>query len=173
MRELAERADLAASTVSRIESGKVSPSAETIDRLLLACGRERKEAPADSPSIADLTDAWNERAARPDWTRIRAFLDTLDVHPEYRSSATIEEPEPSGSPIMDNLLAGIAETIADLAGYRRPMWTKRIQPLLEEWTQQGTPQMLEARKATTPRRLADRNLIVDSESLWRRPVSIG
>lgn len=173
MRELAKRAHVAASTVSRIEAGKVSPSAETIDRLLLACGLERKDSPADIPSIASLRDAWNEIAARPDWTRIRALLDTLDLHPEYRSPATIAEPEPSGSPVMDNLLAGIAETIADLEGYRPPEWTERIEPLGQEWTTPGTPQMLEARKAATPSRLADRQIIVDSESLWRRPPPIG
>ena len=172
MRELAERALVAASTVSRIEAGKVSPSADTVDRLLLACGRERKDLPADIPSIAGLADAWNEEAARPDWTRVRALLDTLDLHPEYRSSATIPEPEPSGSPVMDNLIAGIAEEIADLEGFRPPGWTKRIRPLPEDWTQAGTPRMLEARKASTPRRLADRHLVVDSESLWRRPVLV-
>lgn len=173
MRELAERARVAASTVSRIEAGKVSPSAETIDRLLFACGLERKDAPADIPSVADLSDAWNTAAARPEWTRIRALLDTLDLHPEYRSPATITEPEPSGSPVMDNLLAGIAETIADLEGYRPPKWTERIEPLDQEWNTPGTPRMLEARKASTPPRLADRQITVDSESLWRHPVPVG
>lgn len=172
MRELAQRAHVAASTVSRIEAGKVSPTADTVDRLLLACGRERKDAPANAPSIASLADAWDERAARPDWTRVRALLDTLDIHPEYRSPATIEEPAPSGSPVMDNLLAGIAEAIADRAGFRPPEWTKRIQPLPQEWTQPGTPRMLEARKAATPLRLADRHLIVDSGSLWRSQISL-
>ena len=173
MRELADRARVAASTVSRIEAGAVSPSAETIDRLLLACGLERTDSPADIPSIAGLGDAWNEVAARPDWTRIRALLDTLDAHPEYRSPATIAEPEPSGSPVMDNLLAGIAETIADMEGYRPPKWTERVEPLDQEWTTPGTPRMLEARKASTPTRLANRHITIDTESLWRRPAAIG
>lgn len=172
MRELAERAHVAASTVSRIEAGNVSPSADTVDRLLLACGRERKDTPADIPSVASLVDAWNEEAGRPDWARVRALLDTLDLHPEYRSSATIREPDPSGSPVMDNLMAGIAETIADLEGFRPPGWTKRIHPSSEEWAPPGTPRMLEARKATTPQRLADRHLVVDGESLWRHSVSV-
>ncbi len=173
MRELAERAHVAASTVSRIEAGKVSPSAETVDRLLLACGLERKAAPADVPSVASLRDAWNTAAAQPDWTRIRAFLDTLDLHPEYRSPATLAEPEPTGSPVMDNLLAGIAETIADLEGYRPPKWTERIEPLDQEWNAPGTPRMLEARKASTPPRFAKRQITVDSESLWRHQVAVG
>lgn len=172
MRELAERARVAASTVSRIEADKVSPSAATVDRLLLACGRERQDAPADAPAIASLADAWNDGGARPDWTRVRALLDALDAHPEYQSSATLEEPGPSGSPIMDNLMAGLAETIADGSGFRPPGWTRQIEPLTEPWAQPGTPRMLAARKETTPRRLANRHLIVDSESLWRHPVDV-
>lgn len=172
MRELAERAHVAPSTVSRIEAEKVSPSAETIDRLLLACGLERKAAPADIPSIASLRNAWNTAAARPDWTRIRALLDRLDLHPEYRSPATLVEPAPCESPVMDNLLAGIAETIADLGGYRRPRWTGRIEPLDQEWSMPGTPRMLEARRESTPPRLASRNITVDQESLWRHPARI-
>lgn len=173
MRELAERAGVAASTVSRIEANRVSPSAETIDRLLLACGLERKDAPANIPSIASLNDAWNEETARPDWTRIRALLDTLDLHPEYRSAATIEQPEISDYPVMNNLLAGIAETIADLEGYRPPQWARQIEPLSQEWSPPGTPRMLEARRAATPPRLATRRIVVDRESLWRDPTPIG
>jgi transcriptional regulator with XRE-family HTH domain len=173
IRALSERADVAASTVSRIESGKVSPTGETLEKLLNACGRELASEISSSPLLAELADAWNPNALEPDWTRLRSFLDTLAIHPEHRGPATVIEPPRSESRVMDNLLAGIAETISDAVGVRPPAWTKRIAPLRAEWTTPGTPRKYEARRDTTPPRLAKRRLIIDSESLWRDPGSIG
>jgi transcriptional regulator with XRE-family HTH domain len=177
IRALAARAELAASTVTRIEAGTVSPSFETVQRLLAVCGQELDMAatPADTPSIATLANAWEPEPSgdtRPDWTRLRNFLDHLALHPEQQKAATVHKPPPSGSPVMDNLLAAVAETIDDAAGYRPHPWTKEVEPLDCEWSLPGTPLMKEARKASTPARFARRGLIVDEESLWREPISI-
>lgn len=168
MRELSERAHVAASTVSRIESGQVTPTLPTYERLLAACGEVLDTVPMNAPSIDSLTDAWDEKASRPDWTRIRNFLDTLDRHPEYRSVAISSEAVLPDRPVLSNLLAGIAETIADDADFRCPRWTKRVKPLDEEWKQPGTSSMQAARRESTPHRLAQRRLVVAGDSLWRK-----
>lgn len=176
VRALAEHADVAASTVSRIEAGKVSPTVETLQSLMYACGRELALTAASAgPSLAMLSDAWTNTKSgetRPDFTRLRSFLDSLALDPDQRWPSVVEAPEPSGSEVMDNLLAGIAETVAESAGHRPPRWTKDIEPLSSPWSMRSTPRRMAARKAQTPLRLAKRGLVVDASSLWRDSVTV-
>jgi len=176
VRELAEHADVAASTVSRIEAGKVSPTVETLQSLMHACGRELELTAANAgPSLGTLSDAWTTTKGgdtRPDFTRIRSFLDSLAMDPDQRWPSVVEAPDPTGSEVMDNLLAGIAETVSLNAGHRPPRWTKKIEPLSTPWSMRSTPRKMAARKAQTPRCLAERGLVVDASSLWRDPVKL-
>ncbi len=50
MAELAERAGSSKPTVSRYENGLVDPGAETLNRLLHACGRELSAHPVGLPT---------------------------------------------------------------------------------------------------------------------------
>jgi hypothetical protein len=102
-----------------------------------------------------------------DWTRLRAFLDYLARHPAHIIDAVAEQPERSGSVLLDNLLAGMAEKLCDDAGVPRPAWTTGIRPLKQEWVAPGTPRMQQATRAVTPTQLADRKVIVSEDSLWR------
>jgi transcriptional regulator with XRE-family HTH domain len=176
MRALAARADVATSTIARIEVGKVDPTVGMLARLLLAAGRELELVTHRSPGpeIADLADAWSRgpRGDRPDWTRLRAFLDKLALHPEQKGSATLRKPAPSGSALLDTLLAGIAEKICDDAGLPRPTWARRVPGLPEAWATPGTPTMQEVISAATPRQLAERGLSIDERSLWRDPATV-
>ena len=52
MAELAERAGTSKPTVSRYENGLVDPGAETLSRLLHACGQSLRAGPAGLPSSA-------------------------------------------------------------------------------------------------------------------------
>lgn len=52
MAELADRAGTSKSTVSRYENGLVDPGAETLSRLLRACGQELGARPVGLPSSA-------------------------------------------------------------------------------------------------------------------------
>ena len=177
MRALAARADVATSTIARIESGKVDPTVGMLARLLSAAGRELELGThrGSGPEIADLTDAWSRgpRGDRPDWTRLRAFLDHLARHPEQQGPATLRRPAPSGSAVLDTLLAGVAEKICDDAGLPRPTWARAVPALPEPWANPGTPAMREAVAAATPRALAKRGLSIDAASLWREPAALG
>ena len=176
VRALADRAEVAGTTVTRIESGQVDPGVETLTRLLRACGRdlELHSSPHDGPSVASLADAWSAgeaRAARPDWTRLRSFLDYLDRHPAERRQATLAEPTPSGSPLIDNLLAALAETLSDDEHLPPPRWTTRVRPLTEEWASPGTPRMRSAAQSATPPRFKRRGIVLARNSLWRSEPS--
>lgn len=64
----------------------------------------------------------------PDWTLLRSFADQITLHPEWTAIAIVDTPS-SGSSFMSNLLAAIAEKLADEAGIRRPGWTKQVAAL--------------------------------------------
>lgn len=157
MRALAARADVATSTIARIESGRVDPTVGMLTRLLSAVGRELQLGThrQPGPEIAELADAWSRgpRGDRPDWTRLRAFLDQLARHPEQQGPATLRRPAPSGSALLDTLLAGVAEKICEDAGLPRPTWARAVPALPEPWANPGTPAMREAIAAATPRAL--------------------
>ena len=185
VRALAEAAGISPTTVTRIEAGRVDPGWSTLRKVLAAAGEEAvlstrplPATPARSPSrttLAGLSDAW-QRTARgdtPDWTRLRGALDVLAQHPEMLPDALEPRPKPSGSAVMDALLAGIADKLADDACLPRPAWTKRTPRLKSEWSAPGTPAMLAARRAATPSQLKDRSLVLDESSLWRDRASVG
>ncbi len=172
VRELAVRAEVAASTVSRIERRQMDPTVGMLTRLLAAAGQalELTTLQTYSGRLNALTDAWRagpDGMDRPDWTRLRAFLDRLWLHPALVREAIADKPEPSGSPVMDNLLAGIAEKLSDDAGLPRPSWTAEVSKLSKPWHTPLTPRMHAAARAATPPQLARRGFALSSDSLWR------
>ena len=178
VRSLAACAGVADSTVTRIEAGRLDPTTGMLARLLQAsgCRLELAAVPERVPRLADLVGAWAVDAMgqdRPDWTRLRGFLDYLDEHPQRRGVAVAAAPPPSGSAFMDALLAGIAEKVCDDAGAPRPAWTRRVPGLAGEWISPGTPRMQAAARRGTPPQLAARNIIVRADSLWRDAVAVG
>ncbi len=92
-RELAERAGTAQSVVARIESGKTSPTFETLERLIRAAGSGLRlglgELPAPDPVIelykrdVDRTLLRENLKKTPD-QRIRQMLDLLAFNRETR-----------------------------------------------------------------------------------------
>jgi len=69
--------------------------------------------------------------------------------------------------MMDALLAGMAEKLADDHGLRRPGWTRTAPKMKPEWVASGTPRMREEQRKHAPRQLLDRGLVIDERSLWR------
>ena len=178
MRGLAAAAGVAASTVARIESGRLDPTVGMVSRVLEAagCRLDLGAVPLEVPRLADLVDAWSVDPAgqeRPDWTRLRGFLDVLSEHPQWRAVAVAARPAGSGSAFMDALLAGVAEKVCDDAGLPRPGWTRRVPGLSTQWASPGTPRMQAAARAGTPAQLAARNITVRVDSLWRQTAAVG
>lgn len=187
IRALAQRADVSASTVARIEAGHVDPTFGMLTQLLDAAGydlritarrrgtRQRSGLRVPRPRIADLATAWKKGAFgdAPDWTRFRGTLDQLALHPNATARAIRKRPPASGSPMIDALLAGIAEKLADDSGRPRPAWTQQVPALVREWAMPGTPQMIESRRGSTPPQLRDRGLVLDEASLWRSRATVG
>lgn len=176
IRALAEQAGVAATTITRIESGRIDPTVGTLRDILHAAGRGlRLDAPrAARIHLAELVGAWSRRAGedRPDWTRLRTAIDHLTLHPEETDDAISPAPQPSGSRMMDALLAGIADKLADDGHLARSTWTSAV-PSLEDDTFliPTTPRQRRAIRDATPSQLAARRLFIDAETLWRPTVT--
>jgi len=176
VRALAARADVAASTVSRVEAGTLDPTIGMLERLLAAADValvcETRTAAQPQPTLGQLCTAWHRsaRGDQLDWTRIRALLDALDEHPELVASAIAHRPSRSGSRVLDVLLAGIADLLADEHGIPRARWSANVGTLPEEFHVPATPLQLERMRQRTPSQLLDRNLVIDEGSL-RRPIT--
>jgi transcriptional regulator with XRE-family HTH domain len=179
-RALARLAGVPPSTVLRIEAGQVDPTVGMLRRLLdaashdLKIGSSKRPASARGPVLAELADAWSEKPdGHPDWTRLKGFLDHLAQHPQRTEVAILRRPPMAPSPVLDTLLGGIAEKLADDAGLRRPAWTRRTPPLHGEWAPFGTPRLVAQWRSSTPAQLLHRGLVIDEASLWRNPETIG
>ncbi len=176
VRALAAAAGVAGTTITRIQGGAVDPSMDTLEQILQAAGYELRlsvvrRGAARVARLADLADAWSGRGGRIriEWTRWRALLDLLAMHPEQVAEAIYLPPLPSGSKVIDALLAGVADKLADDAGLARPSWTAAV-PNLEEPYQ---PPSRAGVRHEVPPQLAERGVMIDAESLWRDRRTVG
>ena len=177
VRELAARADVAGSTITRIQAGAVDPTVHTLVRVLAAAGYELRlvAARADArrtPQLGDLVDAWTRRSGevRLDWPRWRSLLDSLALHPELVPEAIYPSPPPAGDRVVDTLLAAVAEKLADDAALPRPTWTPSVPPLDIPYR---PPVVRPDAQREVPAQLEARGLLIDTASLWRDQVTIG
>ena len=150
----------------------MDPTIGMLRRLLAAAGSELTldaSRARDEPELRSLTDAWTRtgHGDRPDWIRLRGLLDELLYHPALIEAAIARRPKPSGSSVMDAMLAGIADKLADDAGLPRPSWTRRGRRLPQPWLTPGTPKQRAYQIEHTPPQLRERNVMVDASSLWR------
>lgn len=171
IRALATQAQVAGSTITRIQAGTVDPSIETLERIFLAAGFELqinavRLGRSPRPSLCDLFDAWSiqNNQLQLDWTRWRAFLDELALHTELIPEAIYITPPPTGNIIVDALLAAVAEKLADDAGLPRPTWAEQV-PKLDTPYHPSVARIVAGR--VIPDQLAARGLMIDSTSLWR------
>ena len=176
VRRLAADARVAGSTITRIQAGSVDPSVRTLERILAAAGFALQlsaihRGSPRTPRLSDLADAWSrDGRLRLDWPRWRAWLDELALHPTRIPEAIYVAPPPAGEPVVDTLLAAVAEKLADDAGLPRPSWTDQVPPLADPY---APPTARTVTGHHVPAQLAARGLMIDAASLWRDSVTIG
>ena len=78
------------------------------------------------------------------------------------------EPPRSRSEIMNALLAGMAEKLADDAGITRPSWTRKRPPLTEPWSIATRPSKRAEAEAATPIQFLHRKLLIPETTIWRK-----
>lgn len=168
-RHLAVLAGISYPTISRIENGHDEPLWGTMQKIAAALGKSCSFDDGGSfTRLADLVEPANGPVDRePDWTRLRGFADQIALHPELTAAATADPPPPSGSRLIDNLLAAIAEKLATDIGIRSAAWTATIEPLDTLWEAPGTPRRRAAVAAQTPPEFAARNIMLPASAIWR------
>ena len=171
-RQAMEEINEARSAVAR---GETIP-ADMLRRLLESAGQDLTLSTTTSSrsTLASLSNAWSSEADEQniDWTRLRAFLDVITQSPNLLSRAIEEAPPSSGSTLLDNLLAGIAETVSIEAELSPPRWTARVRALETEWITPGTPRIQERARVSTPPALSARGITLARSSLWRDRVDV-
>ena len=169
---LGRRAGVPASTVTRIESGEVDPTFTTLQRLVSATGCDLELRAGDDrrqPRLADLADALDDTASATgiNWTRLRGFVDWASEQRDRVASGIHQPPPRTAEPLLDNLLAGIAEQLAADSGVRPPRWCSSVRPLAEPYETPGTPRMRARARGRTLPSLARRNVFISADTLWR------
>lgn len=158
--------------MTRVERGVTDPTVGMLVRLLEATGhelvgrvRERHDGPITLASLTNAAEPGPDRL-RVDWTRLRAFADWADRHPDAVPSAIADPPRRTGSP-FDAILAAFAEVLADRVGSDPPGWTRSVPSPREPWAPPGTPAMRTRAEAMTPEVFRRRNLVVPSDAIFR------
>lgn len=171
VRRLAQEADVAGSTITRIQSGAIDPTVQTLARIFNAAGFDLtigavRSGTSHGSQLASVADAWSLHRGRLrlEWVRWRGLLDQLTQNPKLIPEAIYLAPPPSGHPVVDALLAAVAEKLADDVGSPRPAWTFTT-PVLDEPYRPPVARQIEGRPI--PRQLLARGLMIDTESLWR------
>ena len=171
-RALAARAGCTRSTIVRIESGEMDPTMTMLARIAAATGRRLMVGTDNyehARSIAAIAaSSSNKTDPAIPWTRLRALLDWLNAHPNHTAEAIADPPTRTGSPRLDNLLAGIAEKVADDTSVPRPTWTQAVKPLDQAWQSPGTARMQSREAATAPSQFVERGIFLGAQNLWRQ-----
>lgn len=169
-RALATKAGVPTSTVSRIEDGQSDPTLTMLGRLVEAAGNSLvvESRPRDDRlTLAELATAVDEEAERLkiDWTRLRDFVDRVEQHPDELAKAIADPPAPT-VPILNAILAALAEQLAEEHDIECPRWTRAYGPLEESWSPPSTPRMRAAFEESTPDAFRRRKLILSRSALF-------
>jgi transcriptional regulator with XRE-family HTH domain len=167
-RELARRAGTSSATLSRYESGAISPTVATLDRLLRSClPRRRRWA-----SLRELGPALAERLAdegsRSAWRLVSEFLDdsrAADL-PELLLSCR-ERPDETGDPRVDAVLAALAEHLCAERGSAPPRWTQEWRECAPWWFVADHPGFIATALRESPISFARRGIFITLGALER------
>ena len=173
-RALAAKAGVPTSTVSRIEDSLSEPTLTMLKKLVNAAGSElvvESQPREDLSTLAELSNAWTDHDGRMkiDWTRLRAFVDRMELHPKGLPAAIADSPAPTHQ-LVNAILASLAEQLADEHHVERPRWARGVGPLDQPWSPPSTPRMQRSAVESTPPAFMRRNIIIPRSALFRSVV---
>lgn len=173
LRALAEAANLATSTVHRIERGLLQPTLETINRIAEAAGmRLHLDARTDyASSMVGLARSIHTALAEGDDARpvrmaaeFAARFSTADRERQHRMLAA--QPPSTGDSRWDAFLAALTEWVALRSGVDAPAWTHQPDRYLERgWWVTPMTSMRAWEYAGTPAPFQQRGIYLHRESL--------
>ena len=171
-RALASRAGCTRSTIVRIENGEMDPTVTMLARITTATGHRldiRAKQALRSESLAAIAELVLS-ADEPEipFTRLRGLIDWLDLNLHSAIDAIADPPPRTGNEKLDNLLAAIANKIADENFLTRPTWTSDVPTPPAPWRSPGTPRMQAIEAAKAPPQFTERRIFLAANNFWRR-----
>jgi transcriptional regulator with XRE-family HTH domain len=125
-RELAHRAGTSSATLSRYESGAISPTVATLDRLLRACVARRRRWATLHELAPALAQQLEREGSRPAWRLVGEFLDdTASADDAELLLSCRERPDETGDSRVDALLAALTEHLCVERDLTPPRWTQQ------------------------------------------------
>lgn len=168
---LGERAGVAASSLSLIESGERIPTVATLERLLAATGRSLVSIPtrrADAATIAErIRGSIDERQPADALRHFIQLNDNLAAeHNEVRFALAIAAPAPTGVKHWDAAIAGLVEHRLHEEGLPVPSWAKDpSRTLRKAWTFTAGRYVVPVPRDRVPTAFLDRKVFIDRETL--------
>jgi transcriptional regulator with XRE-family HTH domain len=169
--ELARRARVPQSSISRIEAGERSPSIELIDRLLAPAHQHVSVLPTRTPTVAEAAAAIRHLIESGDEPYVfRALIqvanDLADAEPALRVALVVTPPAPTGDRGVDAFLAAVVEYRLVGEGLPCPAWVQEPQRAVEpEWVASGLAQLADLTRAGTPESFRRRGVLIHEADL--------
>ncbi len=168
---LGERAGVAASSLSLIESGERIPTVATLERLLAATGRSLVSIPtrrADTATVAESIRGSLDDKRPAD--AVRHFIQLNDnlvaEHNEVRFALAIAEPALTGVKHWDAAIAGLVEHRLQEEGLPVPSWARDpCRTLGKAWTFNAGRYVVPVSRDRVPKAFLARNVLIDRETL--------
>jgi transcriptional regulator with XRE-family HTH domain len=133
-REVARRAVTSSATLSRYESGSLTPNVATYNRLIRAClplSRRWPSLAALAPFMAQVLDSHGSSAA---WRLAAEVLDDEQLGTASETALVIaDNPAPTGDSRVDGLMAALAEHLALHRQIAVPGWTEDSTRVARPW----------------------------------------
>ncbi len=157
-RALARRAQTATTTITRAENDTLEPTLAMLQRIANAAGYTLDITPRPIPTLASAAATSAAADEWKDWTPLRAVADWTDQHPSDAAAAIAAAPDTTNQRAL-NLLAAIAETIADAHRIPAPGWAAGVRALDAPWRAGRRPTSVSGR-------FAARNVHIPTGSIW-------
>jgi transcriptional regulator with XRE-family HTH domain len=168
-REVARRAVTSSATLSRYESGSLTPNVTTYNRLIRAClptSRRWPSLAALGPAVARVLEAQGGLAA---WRLAAEVLDDENLGTASETALVIaDDPGRTGDSRADALMAALAEHLALRRRIAVPGWTEDSTRVARPWWfVASSPAWIPTSLRDSPASFARRGIFVTAGALER------
>ncbi len=169
--ELARRARVPQSSISRIEAGGRDPGIALLDRLLAPGNHHLSLLPTRTPSVAESADTIRQliadgREAYVFRALIQIANDLADAEPALRVALSVTPPTPTGHPGVDAFLAAAVEYRLAGEGLPCPTWVHdQFRTVKPEWSASGLSTLIEITREGTPESFRSRGVLIHTDDL--------
>lgn len=169
-RELAARARVSQPQLSLIESGKVRPRFDTVERVLRSTGQRLIAIPTVRDDAAGIGEAIGQALDSGDEQRaFRLFIQLSDdlaaEHGAVRFALGIAEPPPTGRKQWDAALAALVAHHFDAEGLPLPSWANSSDRILERAWTPGDEYTVPPPAHRVPQEFLARRVLIDEDTL--------